>query len=132
MNKKLVWAGAGIVLVAIVIVGAVVGLRGIGQKSAEGHVSVTQARLQVATLQGRDIRIAGTVVPGSLNWDAREGVSEFLLADSGDRIQVTYKGVMPSGFKPGGRLAVDGRLASDGSFEASDIPSNAFCTVCHP
>ena len=135
MNKRLVWIVASAVVVVLIVVGAVVGLRVMGQKTAEGHITVTAAKQQAIALKGRDIRIAGVVVPGSLSWDAKAGVTEFVLADDASSdassIDVTYKGVMPNDFKPGDRVAVDGRILSESTFQASDIPSNALCNVCH-
>ncbi|MDO8491391.1 MAG: cytochrome c maturation protein CcmE [Dehalococcoidia bacterium] len=131
MNKKLVWLVVSASVVALVIVGGVIGLRVMGQKTAEGHITATEARLQGASLSGRSVRIAGRVVPGSIVWNPSTGVTSFLLADSQSSIEAAYRGAMPNGFRPGDNLAVEARYVADGKYEVLSIPSNALCNVCH-
>ena len=68
---------------------------------------------------GRTFRIGGMVLPGSVK---REGVQvRFVVTDTAKEIPVVYSGQLPDLFKEGKGAVVQGRLAHDGSFTASEV-----------
>jgi len=67
----------------------------------------------------RAFRIGGLVEPGSVK---REGVLvSFRVTDTVHTIAVVYQGILPDLFKEGKGVVAQGRLASDGSFRASEV-----------
>ncbi|MGH2349140.1 MAG: cytochrome c maturation protein CcmE [bacterium] len=66
------------------------------------------------------VRLAGTVVPGSL---LRSGgrVMGFRIADAATAVDIRYDGPLPDLFAEGREVLVEGRLAADGAFEASQV-----------
>jgi cytochrome c-type biogenesis protein CcmE len=68
---------------------------------------------------GRAFRIGGLVEPGSVK---REGVLvRFRVTDTVNTIPVVYQGILPDLFKEGKGVVAQGKLASDGSFRASEV-----------
>ena len=57
---------------------------------------------------GDTIRLRGIVLADSVQHNAKELDTEFLLADKTESIRVTYHGVLPSSFEPGKDLVVQG------------------------
>jgi cytochrome c-type biogenesis protein CcmE len=69
----------------------------------------------------RTFRIGGMVEKGSVQRQA-DGVSvKFLVTDTAQTIPVVYKGVLPDLFKEGKGVVAQGKLASDGTFAASEV-----------
>jgi cytochrome c-type biogenesis protein CcmE len=67
----------------------------------------------------RAFRIGGLVEPGSVK---REGVLvRFRVTDTVNTIPVVYQGILPDLFKEGKGVVAQGKLASDGSFRASEV-----------
>ncbi|MFG1891092.1 cytochrome c maturation protein CcmE [Micromonospora sp. NPDC049051] len=65
------------------------------------------------------IRLGGEVVPGSLRHDGDLVV--FQLADAGHRVPVRQRGVPPQAFREGEDAVVEGRLGTDGVFDADQV-----------
>ncbi|MDY0014381.1 MAG: cytochrome c maturation protein CcmE [Rhodocyclaceae bacterium] len=70
---------------------------------------------------GRTFRIGGLVEGGSIERLADGITVRFVVTDTAKRIPVTYKGPLPDLFKEGKGAVVQGKLAADGSFEASEV-----------
>lgn len=70
---------------------------------------------------GRTFRIGGLVEGGSIVRLADGITVRFVVTDTAKRIPVTYKGPLPDLFKEGKGAVVQGKLAADGSFEASEV-----------
>jgi cytochrome c-type biogenesis protein CcmE len=69
--------------------------------------------------QGQAFRIGGMVKEGSLRRD--DLTVRFVVTDSASEIPVAYTGILPDLFKEGKGAVVQGRLAHDGSFTASEV-----------
>ena len=67
------------------------------------------------------LRMGGMVVKGSLQKDVRNLTYRFELTDGSTSIPVFFRGVPPDLFAEGKGAVVEGRLASDGIFQASTI-----------
>jgi cytochrome c-type biogenesis protein CcmE len=74
------------------------------------------------TADGKRLRVAGIVQPGSINRDGKD-VSFTLTQDDTHRLEVYYTGSqpVPDTFKDGSEAIVEGERRSDGSFEADHI-----------
>jgi cytochrome c-type biogenesis protein CcmE len=67
------------------------------------------------------VRLAGNVVPGSVNWNARELDLRFALSDGETDIEVWSKGAPPAMFQDTMGVVVEGRYNRTGVFESSSI-----------
>ncbi|MBI2288573.1 MAG: cytochrome c maturation protein CcmE [Chloroflexi bacterium] len=100
--------------------------------SGDDFLTVSEFKSQVTPLADQSVRVGGKIATGSINWDNREQVIRFVLADDKERLNITYKGVVPDDFKPGADLVVEGRYLSDNTLEASSFGTPRYiCTVCH-
>lgn len=67
------------------------------------------------------LRMGGMVVKGSLKKDLKELTYRFELTDGKTTFPVFFKGVPPDLFSEGKGAVVEGRIGSDGVFQASTI-----------
>ncbi len=81
-------------------------------------ISPTDVLTQKAP-QGRSFRLGGLVEVGSVK---REGVKvNFKVSDTVNAIPVVYQGILPDLFKEGKSVVAQGKLGSDGTFQASEV-----------
>jgi cytochrome c-type biogenesis protein CcmE len=69
--------------------------------------------------QNKAFRIGGMVREGSLKRDNL--TVHFVITDLAKDIPVAYTGILPDLFKEGKGAVIQGRLATDGSFTASEV-----------
>ncbi|MBX3236093.1 MAG: cytochrome c maturation protein CcmE [Nitrospiraceae bacterium] len=70
---------------------------------------------------GKSFRIGGLVEAGSVQRE-RDGLTvHFVVTDTTKAIPVVYKGILPDLFKEGKGAVAQGRLGSDGTFQASEV-----------
>jgi cytochrome c-type biogenesis protein CcmE len=117
-NRKFIAAGAVIVLAAVAIV--VVAMQG----SSVYYVTIAEFHGKQATLDlNKEVRVAGKVVPGTINRsDPTQGVS-FTAVDAVDPTQtmkVVYNKIVPDTFKDDAQVVVTGTY-SNGVFSASEM-----------
>jgi cytochrome c-type biogenesis protein CcmE len=67
------------------------------------------------------VRLAGNVVPGTVNWNARELDLRFELTDGATAIPVWSKGAPPAMFQDTMGVVVEGRYNRTGVFESSSV-----------
>ncbi|WKE66772.1 cytochrome c maturation protein CcmE [Gallaecimonas kandeliae] len=71
---------------------------------------------------GQRLRIGGLVVPGTVTRDAKSLAVSFDLTDnSGERVRVSYVGILPDLFREGQGIVAQGRLQADGTVQASEV-----------
>jgi cytochrome c-type biogenesis protein CcmE len=70
---------------------------------------------------GRAFRIGGLVAAGSVQRDPRSLAVSFALTDTLHSVEVVYDGVLPDLFREGQGIVANGRLLSDGRFEAAQV-----------
>ena len=69
--------------------------------------------------QGRTFRIGGMVEKGSVK---RDGVDvRFVVTDTAKTLPVVYKGLLPDLFREGKGVVAQGRIGSDGTFQAKEV-----------
>jgi cytochrome c-type biogenesis protein CcmE len=64
---------------------------------------------------GRNIKVHGIVVEGSLHQDPDDGEYHFVIEFKGKRLEVTYDDLLPDTFMEGGEVVLTGRLNDAGS-----------------
>ncbi|HEV8353420.1 MAG TPA: cytochrome c maturation protein CcmE [bacterium] len=106
----------GLAVIAVAI--AIVAYNGI-RSAAVYYLTPSEfaARPDLAHAQ---VRLAGTVVPGSLvRADGR--VTGFRITDATTAVAVRYDGPLPDLFAEGREVLVEGRLAADGALDATQV-----------
>src|SRR5687768_17332327 len=70
---------------------------------------------------GRTFRIGGMVEAGSLKRQDDGLTVRFNVTDTAKTVPVVYKGILPDLFREGKGVVAQGRLGTDGIFQASQI-----------
>jgi cytochrome c-type biogenesis protein CcmE len=71
--------------------------------------------------RGKTFRIGGMVETGSVKRENDGLTVHFRVTDTAQTIPVTYSGILPDLFKEGKGVVAQGRLKSDGAFEATEV-----------
>lgn len=69
----------------------------------------------------RIVRVAGTVVGDSIEWNPQKMLLRFKIADDSGSLAVTYNGPRPDMLRDGAEAIVEGKYVGEGSFEASNL-----------
>jgi len=70
---------------------------------------------------GRASRIGGLVEAGSVRREADGLTTRFVVTDTARSIPVAYTGILPDLFKEGKGVVAEGRLGTDGLFDATQV-----------
>ena len=108
--------GSGIIIITLVSLAYV----GFTQSKTYYHTITELSTLQGGALHQR-MRVSGNVRSGSI---ARaDGRVDFVLEEQGNAVPVSYVGrdPLPDTFKDGAQALVEGRMKSDGHFEAEQV-----------
>ena len=81
----------------------------------------SELRAEEKSLQGKFVRMGGMVVKGSMEKDLQNLTYKFQLTDGSTNFPVYFKGVPPDMFVEGKGAVVEGRVGSDGVFQATMI-----------
>lgn len=108
-----------------IIVGALAGL-GIATalvlNALQSNVAFFFTPTQVAAGEApknRAFRVGGMVREGSVKRD--QMTVHFIVTDTAKDVRVTYTGILPDLFKEGKGAVVQGKLGSDGEFQATEV-----------
>ena len=66
-------------------------------------------------------RLGGMVVPGSVRRPEDGLIVAFDLTDTAEAVTVVYKGILPDLFRENQGIVAQGRLLTDGTFEAQQV-----------
>ena len=110
------------------------------RNTAEYYLTVNEVKARQAELSGQMIRVAGRVQAGTISWDAASLTLGFAMSQPpldpsqpqvtqvavGDSSNASFKVIArgqpkPDMFAPGRDVIVEGRLAPDGSIEATQV-----------
>jgi cytochrome c-type biogenesis protein CcmE len=69
----------------------------------------------------RTVRVAGTVVAETIEWNAQELMLRFKIADASGSLAVIYNGPRPDMLRDGAEAIVEGQYIEGESFEASNL-----------
>lgn len=88
------------VISAIVVIPALAHIFYIGATSSltNYYLSVDELLAQGPSLRGEEVRLAGEVVPGSIEWEWSTSTLRFQVGDKGS-IPVIYRGLPPDTFR---------------------------------
>lgn len=110
---KLAICGAVIILASLYLVYSA------ARGSAAYYMTVGELLREGTT--ARNVRVAGTIVEGSILWDERELTLRFEIADESGKLPVVYRGLRPDMFREGAEVVVEGRYFADGGFQAKKL-----------
>lgn len=118
MNSKAVLYGIG----SIGMVGALAYLL-LGGLSSNIVYFLTPGELLAkgATAVDASVRLGGQVKPGSVKWNAAAIDLTFTMTDGKREVAVHSKKAPPQMFRDGQGVVVEGKLAKDGTFEATSL-----------
>lgn len=88
---------------------------------AQGMYYLTVSEALAGGTTTNQVRVAGYVVPGTIEQDPKTLEASFVIADEGAELPVIYKGVLPDAFVPEASVIVEGRYVSGQPFEAKQI-----------
>lgn len=71
--------------------------------------------------QERTFRMGGMVETGSVQRQADGVTVQFVVTDTAKKVAVRYKGILPDLFKEGKGVVAQGKLGSNGEFEAAEV-----------
>ena len=92
--------------------------------AATYYYTVSETIGQSSSLIGKNIRVAGKVVEGTLVKEDSSNNIIFVLVDNEDltkRLNISYKGAVPDAFKEGNEAVVEGKLSDTNTFKAQQI-----------
>ncbi len=126
MTKRKVKFAAGIVVIVFSLVYLVVS--GF-QKTAMYYFTVSELEAREADFVDMRIKLAGKVVPGSIQLDNRTHAVQFSIWEpvegTGEgysaKRTVAYKGVVPDTFKDEADVILEGKTRADGVFQAETL-----------
>ena len=72
-----------------------------------------------AVAVGTPVRLGGMVVEGS--WKKAGDQNDFVVTDGTTQMTAHYTGILPDLFREGQGVVIEGALAGDGSFAASNV-----------
>ena len=82
--------------------------------------SPTQIAAKEAPIN-RTFRVGGLVQEGSLKRDSDGLTVRFIVTDTAANVPVVYKGILPDLFKEGRGCVAQGKIGSDGVFQADQV-----------
>ncbi len=111
------------VAIGIVVIGGGIGYFMVQamQSSWAYYLSVDDFFTAGAAIQEHSFRLAGRVQPGSVERDLEHVMLRFTLAGARAQLPVRYKGVTPDNFAEDREVVVEGRLGTDGVFQADTL-----------
>jgi len=83
------------------------------------YYHVSEVVDQQETLGGQALRVAGIVVPGSIETDSTGLVHKFLIEEGGKTLPVVYRDVVPDTFQDEAEAVCEGMIDEDGVFQAT-------------
>lgn len=115
-RKKMKFVAGSAVILAAVMALAISSF----DESKAYYQTVPELRAMGARAEGRRVRVAGNVVPGTIEQHA-EGVVTFDIDYEGETLSVRYvgRGPLPDTLVDRAQAVAEGSLMPDGSFEAT-------------
>lgn len=89
------------------------------QGGSEYYVTTGELLAMGETAVGQPVKLGGRVIEGSVRWDRGTNSMSFTLTDGSQTMPVSYRGIVPDSFQPGNDVILEGKLADDGSFQAT-------------
>lgn len=112
------WKRRKFLIVAAVVSLALAYLIIIGIQNAAMYYLTAGELLAREDAMGERVRLGGKVAQDSVHAVPGGLTLHFDVTDGQQEIPVTYQGVVPDAFKPGGEVVVEGALTAEGTFNA--------------
>lgn len=115
-NLKFIIGGALVVtLIIVLIVQATV-------STGAYYLTVTELNDRVPGIYGERVRVSGTVVDDSEDWNAQEVTLKFAISDeNGAQLPIVFFGPRPDNFQRAASAIIEGEMLPDGSFQADTL-----------
>lgn len=114
IRNRQVAVAVGVILVAVLYV-LITGMR----DTMVYYYTVSEVATQRVELTGEPLRVAGKVVPGSIDTDATGLVHRFVIEEGGETMPVVYRDIVPDTFQDNAEAVVEGALDENGTFQAT-------------
>jgi cytochrome c-type biogenesis protein CcmE len=86
------------------------------------YLTVSELHQKVPGIFGERVRVSGTVVDGSEDWNAREITLRFSISDEdGSQLPIVFYGPRPDNFYRAASAIVEGEMLADGVFQADTL-----------
>jgi len=82
---------------------------------------LTVEEVKAEGLSERTVRVAGTVVGDTIEWNAQELMLRFKIADASGSLAVIYHGPRPDMLQDGAETVIEGKYFEGESFEANNL-----------
>ena len=112
------WKRKKFLIVAAVVVLAMAYLIIIGIQNAAMYYLTAGELLAREDVIGERVRLGGTVAQDSVHAVPGSTTLHFDVTDGQQKISVTYQGIVPDAFEPGGDVVVEGMLTPEDTFNA--------------
>lgn len=107
----------GIVIVAVI---AYLIVSSIGGSTAY-YLTVAELQGKGPAAVGQKVRVSGIVDGSTIQYDAQNLILQFDIVDNSGRLPVIYHGPRPDMFQDQAEAVVEGKLNTNGVFEASNL-----------
>jgi len=110
-------------LIALMVVGVALGV-GFALKALNENIMFFFSPTDIAQSKapvGKDFRIGGLVVEGSVSRPGEGLTVQFDLTDNASLVRVKYTGILPDLFREGQGIVANGRLNGHGEFIAREV-----------
>lgn len=92
------------------------------QTTGAYYMTVAELYAERPQIQGQRVRVNGSVVEGSEDWNAEEVTLKFSIRDeSGEALPIVFYGPRPDNFQRAASAIIEGELLPDGTFEAQTL-----------
>ncbi|HZT06802.1 MAG TPA: cytochrome c maturation protein CcmE [Chloroflexota bacterium] len=85
------------------------------------YLTVGELKAAGSSIYDQPVRVAGNVVPGSIQRDPTSFETRFQASDASGVLPVSYHGVLPDIFGDGIEVVVEGKYEPDGTFVAGTL-----------
>ena len=114
-RRTKVWVAAIIVALAL----GYLGYSAFRTMTGLYYMTISELEVYVPKVPNEMVRVGGPVVPGSIQYNSREGRISFKIAEEkapGKTIAVSYKGEVPDTFRPGLTVILVGTYSPEQRF----------------
>ena len=117
-GKNLKFIIGGVLVVALIIILIVQATVSTGAY----YLTVSEVNERVPGIYGERVRVSGTVVDDSEDWNAQDVTLKFSINDeSGAELPIVFFGPRPDNFQRAASAIIEGKMLPDGNFQADTL-----------
>ena len=91
------------------------------ESGSEYYVTTTELAAMGDKAVGQEMQIGGQVLDGTVQQDHGANSVSFTLTDGTKNLPVAYTGTVPDTFQAGNGVILEGKLGTDGKFQANSM-----------